>query len=117
MIAAARIEGSAAAGTHVATRHILRNAELAATNAAKHGRLTPLLLRPDLNWMVRQSLVALLAGVIDAAALHPDRDDVESGSVVSAAGLSIEIDPANFGALQWHRGQNIGAPIARDWPR
>ena len=100
MIAAAGIEGSAAAGTHVATCHVLRDAEFAAASAAKHGRLTPLLLRPDLNRMVGQSFVALLAGVIDPAALHPDRDDVESGSVVSAACLSIEIDPANFGALQ-----------------
>ena len=99
MIAAAGIEGSAAVETYIATRHVLRNAELAAASAAKHGRLTPLLLRPDLYWMVGQSFVALLAGVVDAAALHPDRNDVESGSIVSAAGLSIEFDPANFGAL------------------
>jgi hypothetical protein len=47
--------------------------------------------------------VAILAGIIDAAALHPDRDDVESGSIVSAAGLRIQIDSANFKARKLHR--------------
>lgn len=98
MIAAAGIESSAAAGTFVTARHVLRDAELATTRAAKHGRQAPLFSRPDLNWMACQGVMAILAGIIDAAAFHLNRNDVESGSVVSAARLIVTSDPVSFWA-------------------
>jgi len=45
--------------------------------------------------MIGQCVVALLAGIVDAAALHLDGDDVELGPIVSAARLRVQIDSAN----------------------
>ena len=77
-------------------RRILHDAEFISAGAAEHSGLSPILPRPDLDRMIRKSLMALLAGVIDATAFHPNGNNVESGSVVSTACLSVEIDPANF---------------------
>jgi hypothetical protein len=41
--------------------------------------------------VVGEGDVAVFAGVVDAAALHFDGDDVERGMVVKAASLRIEI--------------------------
>ncbi len=48
--------------------------------------------------MAGEGVVTILAGIVDAAALHPDSEDVELGSIVRAARLLIEIDSANLGA-------------------
>jgi hypothetical protein len=101
-MAAAGIEGGIAIWALIAARHVLRDAQLVSAGTAENRRLVPLLLQPDLNRVVGQRLVALLAGVINAAAFHPDGDDVEPGSVMSAAGRRIEIDPTNFRVRRWH---------------
>jgi hypothetical protein len=46
---------------------------------------------PGLNGMAGESDMAVLAGVKESAALHLDGDDVQSGMVVDAAGLKIEL--------------------------
>ena len=51
----------------------------------------PFDLGPDFNRMARERIVAVLAGVVDAAAFHFDGNDVERGVVVEAAGLGVEV--------------------------
>lgn len=111
MFAAGGIESSAAGRALVAAAEIVRDGHLTAAGAAQHRAHGPLGARPDLDRMVREGLVAILAGVIDTAALHPDRDDVESGSIVSAAGLRIQIDSANLRARGLHRGTDYRTGI------
>lgn len=96
MLAAAGIECGPASRALVTARHVLCDAHLISACPAKHRAFDPLRLRPDLDWMVRQSLVAILAGVVDTATLHLDGDDIQSGFVVSAACLRIETDSENF---------------------
>ncbi len=47
--------------------------------------------------------MTVLAGIVDATALHSDGDDVSGSVVVLATGLRIEIDPANFWKSRNHR--------------
>src|ERR1700691_5728555 len=103
MIAAARIERGVTMRASIIARPIFADGHFIPASAAEHRGLVPLLLRPDLDRMAGQSLVTLLAGVIDSTALHFDGDDVERGPIVSAAGLRIQIDSANFGARALHR--------------
>src|ERR1700722_13331315 len=84
MIAAAEIKGGITIWAPIAARHVVRDAQLISAGAAENRRLVPPLLRPDLSRVVCQRLVAVLAGVIDSAAFHPDCDDVELCPVVSA---------------------------------
>ena len=102
MVATSGIEGNATIGAPVATCQVLRNAELISANPTEHSGLAPFCLQPDFDGMVCQDLVALFAGVINAAALHLDGKNIEIGSGVSAARLSVEVDPANFGACLLH---------------
>ncbi|MGB7283694.1 MAG: hypothetical protein WBE13_15620 [Candidatus Acidiferrum sp.] len=46
---------------------------------------------PRHEGMVGEGVVAVFAGVEEAAAFHFDGDDVEGGMVVKTAGLGIEI--------------------------
>ena len=47
--------------------------------------------------MIREGDVAVFASVVDAAAFHPDGDDVGGGVVMEAAGLRIEVEAVNRG--------------------
>src|SRR5271156_5016701 len=111
MIATSGIEGNATIGAPVATCQVLRNAELISADPTEHSGLAQFCLRPDFDGMVCQDLVALFAGVISAAALHLDSKNVEIGSAVSAARLSVEIDPAICGAWQQQRGSDYRMPV------
>jgi len=84
MVTAARIESGVAGRAFVSAGHILLDAHFISTGAAEHGKLSPFGLRPNFDRMVCQLIVAILAGIVDAATLHFDRDDVEVGSIVSA---------------------------------
>ena len=107
MLAAAGIQWGAAMSACVAARHVLVDRHLISANAAEHCPLSPFLQRPDLDRMAGriagQGLVTLFAGKIDTAALHLDSDNIESGSIVHAASLRIQIDSANFRARDPHR--------------
>ncbi|HMD09472.1 MAG TPA: hypothetical protein VKH63_18220 [Candidatus Acidoferrum sp.] len=52
--------------------------------------------------------MAILAGVVDAAAFHFDGDDVEWGVVMEAAGLGIEVQAEDFGG-EWGHGIGRGS--------
>jgi hypothetical protein len=92
---AARIEPHPASRTTIPARHVLRDAQLSPTDPAKHRRLPPLVPRPDLNRMPRQSLVAILAGVIHPATLHLDCDHIQRASPVHTPRLRIQPNPSN----------------------
>ena len=84
-------------GTSVTACHVPCDAEFQFAGTAEHGWLAPFRLRPDFYRVVCQSLMAVFAGIVDAAALHPDCNDVQFRPIVSAARLRVEINPTNFG--------------------
>jgi hypothetical protein len=103
MFAAARIKPCSAGRAPVPAFHVLLDAHLHAARAAQHRPLSPLRPRPRFDCMAGQRLMAILAGVVNAAALHLDGDNVESCPVMRAARLRIEIDPPNLWPLQLHQ--------------
>lgn len=48
--------------------------------------------------MIGQCLMAILAGIVDAAAGHLDSDDVERGAVMDAASLRIHFHASDLGS-------------------
>jgi len=103
MLAAARIKRGVTMRAFIAACHVLIDRHLMSASATEHRKLGPFRVRPDLGRMAGQGLMALLAGEINAAALHLDGDDVESCCVMGAAGFYIQIDSANFRARELHR--------------
>jgi hypothetical protein len=96
MIAATGIEFRIAVRTFVAACHVLCYRQFTSAGPAKHRLVVPLLRRPNLNRMACQSIMAIFAGVVDAAALHPDGNDVQGRVVVSTARLRIQSNAAHF---------------------
>jgi hypothetical protein len=97
MVAAPRVEGGMARGANRVAFEIGGDCQLGAAGSAENGLEVPFGLGPDFNRMAREGIVAILAGVVDAAAFHFDRDDVERGVVMEAAGLGIEVQAEDFG--------------------
>jgi len=62
--------------------------------------LGPFAIGPDLDRMTGEGLVAILAGVVHAAALHLNRDDVGGPVIMLAARLRVEIDATNLGKIR-----------------
>jgi hypothetical protein len=54
--------------------------------------------------MAGQCCMAILAGIVNAAAFHFDCDDIKLAPVMGAASLRIQIDSANFRARQLVQG-------------
>lgn len=52
--------------------------------------------------MAGEGIVAVLAGVVEAAAGHADGDDVARGMPVEAAGFGVEIEAVDFGGVVRH---------------
>jgi hypothetical protein len=94
---APRIEHRAAAGTLVGTLQILPDRQFHPANPAQDRPLVPLAPRPDFDRVAGQCVVAVLARMVGATALHLDRDDIHWLVVMSAAGLSIKTDSVNMG--------------------
>jgi hypothetical protein len=109
VVSARWIESPAATGAARLALHVLTYAQLRAASAAKYRPLLPLALRPHLDRMSGERLMTFLARIINAAALHPDRDDVRRPVIVLAAGLRIEID---FAHIQWFRNHCAPGRIA-----
>lgn len=109
MLAAAGVKWRAAVGAAMVACPVLVDRHFMSASAAKHRGLTPFGLRPYRNRMAGQSVVTLLAREVDSAALHLDGDHVESGSIVSATGLRIQIDSEDYRAGRLHRQQTSGA--------
>lgn len=97
MLAAAGIEPRAAMGTAVLAIKIIPHTHLVPADAAQHGRLIPFRLRPGLGCVTGQRLMTIPTGVIDLAALHLDRDDIQPRMPVRAARFGVEIDATNNG--------------------
>jgi hypothetical protein len=91
VVAARGVEGGGAMRADGIAFKIGGDREKGAAGAAEDGGLVPFGLRPGLEEMVGEGVVAVLAGVEKAAAFHFDGDDVEGGVIVEAAGLRVEI--------------------------
>jgi hypothetical protein len=52
--------------------------------------------------MIGERVVAIFAGIVNAAALHLDRNDVRRAVVVFATGLRIEMDATHFRKSRKH---------------
>ena len=53
--------------------------------------------------MIRDRIVALSARIVEPAALHPDRNDVETTVVVETASLRVQINPVDIGHMFRHK--------------
>ena len=96
VVGAGGIEGGAAVRAAEIAMQIFVNGQFPLARAAQNGALVEFGARPDGNWVAGQGEVAILAGVVDVAAVHFDGDDVDGGAVVSAAGLRIELEAADI---------------------
>jgi hypothetical protein len=96
MLPASGIKRRPASWARVSARHVPLNTHLMPASAAEHRGLTPLRPRPNPNRVPRKRLVAILAGVINPAALHFDRDNVELAPVMRAPRLRIQLHSANL---------------------
>lgn len=96
MVSAARVKLCPAHWTGVAAAHVLTNRKLRRAGSAENGALVPFAFRPDRGRMPRERCVAILAGIVNSAALHFDGNDVSRAAVVLATGLGIELNPADL---------------------
>lgn len=96
VVAAAGVEVPAAIRAARFALHILMYGQLRTAGPAKYCLLLPLALRPHLDRMTSQRFVTILARIIDAAALHLDRDDVCRPVIMLAARLRIQLDSAHI---------------------
>ena len=95
MIATAGVEMLAAVWTAEVALHVLVNSQFRAAGATENCFLVPLVSWPNLNQMIGESFVTILAGVIDTTTFHLDGDDVRGAVIVLAAGLRVKIDAAH----------------------
>jgi hypothetical protein len=106
VITAGGVEGGVARGTAGVGLEIGGDGELGTAGTAEDGLVVPFGLRPGLDGMVGEGVVAVFAGVVEAAASHFDSDDVERRVVMETAGLGIEIQAADIGSgwRHWMKG-------------
>ena len=64
--------------------------------------MIPFSLWPNFDRMAGQYVMALLARIVVATALHLDRDDIHWLVVVSAAGLSVKTNSVHLGPRTSH---------------
>lgn len=100
MVFAAGIEARAASWALRSTLQIFIDGKFSSARSAEHSFAVPLRARPNGKFVARQFNVAIFAGVVNAAALHFDGDDIECAAVVPAAGLRVEINSADFGTCR-----------------
>ncbi|MGB8475156.1 MAG: hypothetical protein WCE61_13815 [Candidatus Acidiferrum sp.] len=96
VVAAARVERSVAVWAAGVAIEVSGDREYGTAGAAEDGWFEPFGYGPGLERMVGKGVVAVFAGVIEAAAFHFDGDDVERRVVMEAAGLWIEIQAVDF---------------------
>ena len=85
--AASRIEVRTTSRTARITTHVLENSQDCTAGAAEHCLLVPFILRPDCYGMIGEFLVAILAGIVQAATFRLDGDDVSRPVIVLTTGL------------------------------
>ena len=96
MVSTPRIELLTASRTARFALHVLANSQLCAAGSAKYRRLVPFSFWPNLDIVIGQSGVAILARIVNPAALHFDRDDIRRSVVMCATGPRIKIDAAHI---------------------
>jgi hypothetical protein len=107
-----RIElGAASRATKLALQ-VLVDRQLYPTSAAKYCFLAPFALWPDFDFVFAQRSVAFLARIVDATALHLDRNDVGGSVKVFAPGLRIEIDATHLWKVRSHGTKKKQRPSA-----
>jgi hypothetical protein len=92
VVAAGGVEEGVARGADRITLEVSGDGESGAASAAEDSVLMELGGGPRLDGVIGERVVAVFAGVEEAAALHFDGDDIERGMVVKAAGLWIEME-------------------------
>src|SRR5450755_2222010 len=102
VIAAPGIELLTAACAPRSTVHVFLNRQLRATGSAENCLLIPFDLRPDPNRVIGERRVAVFACVVNATALHLDRDNVSRPMIVGAPGLRIQVEAAHLRNLRRH---------------
>jgi len=102
MVSTPRIERLAAIRAARFALHVLANGQLCAASSTKYRLLVPFVLWPDLGLVIGESRVAILAGIVNPAALHLDRDDVRGSVVMCATGLRIKIDTPHGRRIRRH---------------
>jgi hypothetical protein len=102
MIAAGRIEFGLARGTTVPAIQVGVNRQFGAAGSAQDGFVVPFIQGPHLDRMVRQREMAIFAGIVNAAALHFDCDNIHRLVVMGAPGLGIDIHPTNVWNILAH---------------
>lgn len=103
MLSAARVKCRTAVWTAIAAVHVFLNRKLMPADSAQNGSSAPLETRPHADGMTGESFVAILAGIINTAAGHLDRDDVELGVVMDASCLRVDLHASNLGARLVHK--------------
>lgn len=91
VIAAGGVEGGVAGGAAGVGLEVGGDGEGGAAHTAEDGWFVEFGWGPGFDGMAGEGVVAVFAGVEEAAAFHFDGDDIERGMVVKAAGLGIEI--------------------------
>jgi len=102
MVSTPRIEGLTANRAARFALHVLANGQLCTAGSAKYRLLVPFALWPNLDLVIGQSRVAILARIVNPAALHLDRDDVRGSVVMCTTGLGIKIDTAHGRRIRRH---------------
>ncbi|HMH11783.1 MAG TPA: hypothetical protein VK578_01625 [Edaphobacter sp.] len=102
VVSAPRIEHRATAWALVGTLQVLPDGQLYSAYPTQNCRLIPFPLWPDLDRMAGQCVMAVLARIVGAAALHLDRDDIHGFVVMSATSLSIKTNSVHMGLKVCH---------------
>jgi hypothetical protein len=102
VIAAPRIELRPAGWALIVALKILPNTHLHAASPAQNRLPIPFALRPNFYRMSCQRIVAILASKVSAATFHPDGDNIDSLSIMSAPALRVHVDSVHCRASMWH---------------
>jgi len=106
VVSASWIEHRATARALVGAFEVLPDGQFHSANPAQDRALVPVASQPDYDFVVGQCVVAVLARIVGATALHLDRDDIHRLVVMIAAGLSIKTDSAHVRPSVWHTYQS-----------
>lgn len=96
VVAAGGVKGGVAVRAAGIAREIVGDGKSCAASAAENGGFVEFGMRPGFERMAGEGVVAILAGIEEAAAAHLDGDDVESGMVMEAAGLRVEVEAVDL---------------------
>lgn len=105
VVAAAGVEPGAARRANILTIEVLPDAKLNSASTAQHRLRLELRHRPHRGGVIRERVVAIVAGIIFAAAFHLDRNDVERRMPMRASRPRVHFDAA-------HRGPRHSGPVA-----